>query len=84
MPCPFLFDVREPSATLRAVSESAMRKVVGDHTVDEVITIVLIGVLAAFGVIAYILRARSTARPTGGIRPTLDSRPVGAGGRYVA
>ncbi len=32
-----------------------MREVVGDRTVDEVITIVLIGVLAAFGVIAYIL-----------------------------
>ena len=35
----FLFDVREPGATLRAVSESVMREVVGDRTVDEVITI---------------------------------------------
>ena len=35
----FLFDVREPSTTLRAVSESVMREVVGDRTVDEVITI---------------------------------------------
>jgi membrane protease subunit HflK len=38
-PRKFLFDVREPSATLRAVSESVMREVVGDRTVDEVITI---------------------------------------------
>jgi membrane protease subunit HflK len=35
----FLFEVREPSATLRYVSESVMREVVGDRTVDEVITI---------------------------------------------
>ncbi|MGA7979174.1 MAG: FtsH protease activity modulator HflK [Chromatiaceae bacterium] len=35
----FLFNVREPSATLRDVSESVMREVVGDRTVDEVITI---------------------------------------------
>jgi membrane protease subunit HflK len=35
----FLFDVREPQVTLRDVSESVMREVVGDRTVDEVITI---------------------------------------------
>jgi membrane protease subunit HflK len=35
----FLFHVREPSRTLRDVSESVMREVVGDRTVDEVITI---------------------------------------------
>jgi len=35
----FLFDVREPEGTLRDVSESVMREVVGDRTVDEVITI---------------------------------------------
>jgi membrane protease subunit HflK len=35
----FLFDVREPRETLRDVSESVMREVVGDRTVDEVITI---------------------------------------------
>ncbi|WP_259780998.1 FtsH protease activity modulator HflK [Aestuariispira ectoiniformans] len=35
----FLFEVREPSETLRYVSESVMREVVGDRTVDEVITI---------------------------------------------
>jgi len=35
----FLFRVREPQETLRAVSESVMREVVGDRTVDEVITI---------------------------------------------
>jgi membrane protease subunit HflK len=38
-PVKFLFDVREPSKTLRDVSESVMREVVGDRTVDEVITI---------------------------------------------
>jgi membrane protease subunit HflK len=35
----FLFEVRKPSETLRHVSESVMREVVGDRTVDEVITI---------------------------------------------
>ena len=38
-PMKFLFRVREPNETLRAVSESVMREVVGDRTVDEVITI---------------------------------------------
>lgn len=38
-PQKYLFEVREPSATLRYVSESVMREVVGDRTVDEVITI---------------------------------------------
>jgi membrane protease subunit HflK len=38
-PTKFLFEVRKPSATLRYVSESVMREVVGDRTVDEVITI---------------------------------------------
>ncbi|PSU36267.1 FtsH protease activity modulator HflK [Photobacterium lutimaris] len=38
-PIKFLFEVRDPSATLRDVSESVMREVVGDRTVDEVITI---------------------------------------------
>jgi membrane protease subunit HflK len=38
-PVKFLFEVRQPSATLRYVSESVMREVVGDRTVDEVITI---------------------------------------------
>jgi len=38
-PVKFLFDVREPGNTLRDVSESVMREVVGDRTVDEVITI---------------------------------------------
>jgi membrane protease subunit HflK len=38
-PAKFLFAVREPSETLRYVSESVMREVVGDRTVDEVITI---------------------------------------------
>ncbi len=35
----YLFEVRDPSETLRYVSESVMREVVGDRTVDEVITI---------------------------------------------
>ena len=35
----FLFKVREPSLTLRDISESVMRSVVGDRTVDEVITV---------------------------------------------
>ncbi len=38
-PAKFLFEVRSPSQTLRYVSESVMREVVGDRTVDEVITI---------------------------------------------
>jgi membrane protease subunit HflK len=38
-PASFLFEVREPRGTLRHVSESVMREVVGDRTVDEVITI---------------------------------------------
>jgi membrane protease subunit HflK len=38
-PIKFLFEVREPSETLRYVSESVMREVVGDRTVDEVITV---------------------------------------------
>jgi membrane protease subunit HflK len=38
-PVKFLFEVRDPAETLRHVSESVMREVVGDRTVDEVITI---------------------------------------------
>ncbi len=38
-PKKYMFQVREPAATLRDVSESVMREVVGDRTVDEVITI---------------------------------------------
>jgi len=38
-PVKYLFEVREPRETLRYVSESVMREVVGDRTVDEVITI---------------------------------------------
>lgn len=34
-----LFEVRKPDETLRYISESVMREVVGDRTVDEVITI---------------------------------------------
>ena len=35
----YLFSLRNPDATLRDASESVMREVVGDRTVDEVITI---------------------------------------------
>lgn len=38
-PFEFLFNVRDPGDTLRDVSESVMREVVGDRTVDEVLTI---------------------------------------------
>ncbi|MEI6715031.1 MAG: FtsH protease activity modulator HflK [Verrucomicrobiota bacterium] len=38
-PKEYLFDVRHPDLTLRDLSESAMREVIGDRTVDEVITI---------------------------------------------
>ena len=35
----YLFSVRNPDATLRDLSESIMREIIGDRTVDEVITI---------------------------------------------
>lgn len=35
----FLFHFRDPAETLRDLSESVMREVVGDRTVDEVITV---------------------------------------------
>eukprot|EP00903_Cladosiphon_okamuranus_P003888 g3886.t1 len=35
----YLFAVRDPDATLRHLSESVMREIVGDRTVDEVITV---------------------------------------------
>lgn len=35
----YLFDVRNPGQTLRDISEAVMRAVVGDRTVDEIITI---------------------------------------------
>jgi membrane protease subunit HflK len=38
-PDQYLFNVRDPDKTLRDASESVMREVVGDRTVDEVITI---------------------------------------------
>lgn len=38
-PKEYLFDVRNPNQTLRDLSEAAMREVIGDRTVDEVITI---------------------------------------------
>ena len=38
-PTEYLFDVRAPGQTLRDLSEAAMREVIGDRTVDEVITI---------------------------------------------
>ena len=38
-PRAYLFNVRDVPATFRYMSEAAMRKVVGDHSVDEVLTI---------------------------------------------
>ena len=38
-PKQYLFDVRNPGQTLRDLSQAAMREVIGDRTVDEVITI---------------------------------------------
>ena len=35
----YLFQVRQPGQTLRDLSEASMREVIGDRTVDEVITI---------------------------------------------
>lgn len=35
----FLFHVREPGSTLRDLSEAVMREMIGDRTVDEVITV---------------------------------------------
>jgi membrane protease subunit HflK len=35
----YLFAVREPGQTLRDLSESVMREIIGDRTVDEIITI---------------------------------------------
>jgi modulator of FtsH protease HflK len=35
----YLFEVRNPAQTLRDLSESAMREMIGDRTVDEVITV---------------------------------------------
>lgn len=37
-PRQYLFRIRDPAMTLRALSESVMREVVGDRTVDEVLT----------------------------------------------
>jgi membrane protease subunit HflK len=38
-PRQYLFETRNPDETLRDLSEAAMREVVGDRTVDEVITV---------------------------------------------
>jgi modulator of FtsH protease HflK len=38
-PLKYLFKVKDPALTLRNISEAVMRTVVGDRTVDEVITI---------------------------------------------
>ncbi len=37
-PFQYLFYVRDPALTLRSLSESVMREVVGDRTIDEVLT----------------------------------------------
>ncbi len=38
-PYSYLFKVRNPETTLRDISESAMRQIVGDRTVNEVLTV---------------------------------------------
>ncbi len=38
-PYDFLFKIRNPEQTLRDISESAMRQIVGDRTVNEVLTV---------------------------------------------
>jgi len=38
-PYKFLFEVRNPEKTLRDISESAVREIVGDRTVNEVLTV---------------------------------------------
>ncbi len=38
-PYNYLFKVRNPKSTLRDISESAMRQIVGDRTVNEVLTV---------------------------------------------
>jgi membrane protease subunit HflK len=38
-PARYLFHVRNPEGTFRHMAEAAMRQVVGDHSVDEVLTI---------------------------------------------
>lgn len=38
-PYNFLFKVRDPQSTLRDISEATMRQIVGDRTVNEVITV---------------------------------------------
>ncbi len=38
-PMDFLFRVRDPEGTLRAAAESVMRQVIGDRSVDEVLTV---------------------------------------------
>lgn len=45
-PKDYLFNLRDPGPTLRDLSESAMREVVGDRTVDEVLTIGRTGIEA--------------------------------------
>lgn len=35
----YLFEVRDPGITLRDLSESVMREIIGDRTVDEIITV---------------------------------------------
>lgn len=38
-PSDYLFNLRDPAPTIRDLSESAMREIIGDRTVDEVLTI---------------------------------------------
>jgi len=38
-PIKYLFEVRDPGSTIRALSEAVMRRIVGDRSVDEVLTV---------------------------------------------
>ena len=38
-PVKYLFNVRDPSETIRDISEATMRQIVGDRSVDEVLTV---------------------------------------------
>lgn len=50
-PYNYLFKVRNPESTLRDISEAAMRQVVGDRTVNEVLTVGRTEIAARVGVL---------------------------------
>ena len=78
-PKQYLFDVRNPDQTLRDLSEAAMREVIGDRTVDEVITIgrqdIEISALARMQELVQALHARHPGRSSA----TEERQPAGGG-----